>query len=258
MAASKWAWFYSGDQNLLEGSELTWFSCGGEKFLVLVCRSKLNCILCGSIGVDLILEWGSNWLDFSTGVEIISIFVWGVEFDLVTVLGWKVKWFLCGGSKLTVCGPKLTCFECDDRLTCFLCGRWWSKLTRFLHVGRKSLGFSVNIKVDLVSVWLVDIDLVSVSEIELDFIRDRNWFVVAGGRKWLGFSIWIEIGLVWWCSTANRYGVLTYRCVCYVLEDHSVNVDLLAQWFLLYKQAEEARASNSSQGWLSSSVVYPL
>ena len=41
-------------------------------------------------------------------------------------------------------------------------------------MGRKSLGFSVNIKVDLVSVWLVDIDLVSVSEIELDFIRDRN------------------------------------------------------------------------------------
>ena len=35
----------------------------------------------------------------------------------------------------------------------------------------------MSIKLDLVSVWLVDIDLISVSGIELDFIRDRNRFV---------------------------------------------------------------------------------
>ena len=53
------------------------------------------------------------------------------------------------------CGPKLTCFECDDRLTWFLCG-WWSKLTRFLDAGRKSLGFSVSIEIDLVlSRWSI-------------------------------------------------------------------------------------------------------
>ena len=75
--------------------------------------------------------------------RILLGFSLGVESDLV----------LCGGSQLTVCGPKLTCFKCDDRLTWFLCGLWWSKLTRFLDAGRKSLGFSVSIEIDLVSVW---------------------------------------------------------------------------------------------------------
>ena len=46
-------------------------------------------------------------------------FVWGIEFGLVLVLGSKVTSFRCGGSKLTVCGPKLNCFERHDRLTCF-------------------------------------------------------------------------------------------------------------------------------------------
>ena len=74
------------------------------------------------------------------------------------------------GSKLTVCRPKLTCFECDSRLICFL--RWWrrSKLARFLDAGRKSLGFILSIEVDLVFVWVVDIDLISVWGIELDLI----------------------------------------------------------------------------------------
>ena len=57
---------------------------------------------------------------------------------------------LCGGSKLTVCGPKLTCFECDDRLTWFLRALWSSKLTRFLDAGLKSLGFGVRIEIDVV------------------------------------------------------------------------------------------------------------
>ena len=42
-----------------------------------------------------------------------------------------MTYFLSGGSKLTVCEPKLTCFKCHDPLTWFLCGWWWSKLTRF-------------------------------------------------------------------------------------------------------------------------------
>ena len=44
----------------------------------------------------------------------------------------------------------------------------WSKLTRFLDMGRKSLGFSIRIEIDMVFVWVVDIDLVSVWGIELD------------------------------------------------------------------------------------------
>ena len=74
------------------------------------------------------------------------------------------------GSKLTVCGPKLTCFECDGRLIWFLGGWRWSKLARFLDAGRKSLGFSVSIEIDLVFVWVVDIDLISVCGIDFDLI----------------------------------------------------------------------------------------
>ena len=86
----------------------------------------------------------------------------GTEFDLILVLGSKVTCFLCGGSTLIVCGPKLACLECDDQFTWFLCGRWWSTLTRFLDAGRKSLGFNVSVGIDLVFVWVVDIYLISV------------------------------------------------------------------------------------------------
>ena len=63
----------------------------------------------------------------------------GIEFDLVLVLVPKVTCFLCGGSKLNVCGPKLTFLGFDDQLTWFL-REWWSKLTRFLDAGGKSHG----------------------------------------------------------------------------------------------------------------------
>ena len=101
------------------------------------------------------------WLSFS---------VW-IESDM----------FLCGGSKLTACGPKATCFKCHDRLTSFLCG--WSKFTPFWDAGRKSLGFisSVSIEIDLVFVWVVDIDLISVWGVEIDLIS---------------FSLGIEIDMV--------------------------------------------------------------
>ena len=60
-----------------------------------------------------------NSIDFSAGVKIDLIFVWvvdmglflvwghkkwhsfrvGIEIDLISVLGSKLYWFLCGGSK---------------------------------------------------------------------------------------------------------------------------------------------------------------
>ena len=94
----------------------------------------------------------------------------GIDVDMVLVLGSKVICFWFGGSKLTVCGPELTCCECDDRWTCFLCGWWRSKLTRALDAGRKSLGFSVSIENGLVFIWVVDIDLIPVWAIELDLV----------------------------------------------------------------------------------------
>ena len=113
------------------------------------------------------IEWGSNRLDFGSGVKKHDFCVRD-RIDLVLVLGSTVKCFRCGELKLTICGPKLTCFKCDDGLAWFMCGRWWSKLTRFLDAGRKSLGFSVSIEVHMVFVWVEGVDLISVWGIEHD------------------------------------------------------------------------------------------
>ena len=68
------------DLNWVYGSELAWFLRGDREIL---CRSKLTWLLCGGIEIDLLLEWGSNGLDCSSGVESNLIFVGGIEFDLV-------------------------------------------------------------------------------------------------------------------------------------------------------------------------------
>ena len=39
-----------------------------------------------------------------------------------------------------------------------------------LDAGRKSLGFSVSIEIDLILVWVVDINLISVRGFEVDLI----------------------------------------------------------------------------------------
>ena len=54
--------------------------------MVLVRGSNLTRFLCGGIEIDLILEWGSNWLDFISGVKINLIFVRGIEIDRVCVV----------------------------------------------------------------------------------------------------------------------------------------------------------------------------
>ena len=119
---------------------MTWFFRGGKKYLVLVFGSKLTC--------------------FCVEASKVTPFYSDDGIGLISIVASKSSRFLRGGSKLTECGPKLTCFECDGRLIRFLCG-WLSKLTRFSNVGRKSLGFSVGIEVDFV-VWVVDCDLISV------------------------------------------------------------------------------------------------
>ena len=47
--------------------------------------SKLTWFLCRGVEIGSILEWRSNWLDYSDAVDSYLIFVWGVEFDLVLV-----------------------------------------------------------------------------------------------------------------------------------------------------------------------------
>ena len=98
------------------GSNLTWILCrdrnwlgcvGVGKYLVLVSGLKLGWFLCRGIEIDLVIEWGSNWLHFS-GVEIELIFVWRIEFHFVLVLGSKLTCF-CAGGRGWLRGPKMTC-----------------------------------------------------------------------------------------------------------------------------------------------------
>ena len=139
-------------------------------------------------------------------------------------------------------------WECDDRLTWFLCGWWRSKLTRFFRIRAANR---------LVLVWASKLTwLLSSCRYWLDFsVVDQTWpdfslgigidlFCVWGSKMSWFYSIWIDIDLdlVWRCSTAYIYGVLTDRWVCYVLESHSVTVDWVAQWFILYKRTKEVHA----------------
>ena len=88
-------------------------------------------------------------------------------------------------------------------------------ITLVLYAGQKSPNFSVSIEIDfvwvggrnwlefsvgdetwlylgvqsgedLVLVWVVEIDLISVNGLELTRL-------LCGGRKWLGFSVWTDI-----------------------------------------------------------------
>ena len=63
-------------------------------------------------------------------------------------------------------------------------------MTRFLDAGLRSLGFGVSIEIDLVSVWVVDTNLISVWEINHYFSSVQGseliWFE-SGDRKQLGF-----------------------------------------------------------------------
>ena len=135
---------------------------GLDKYLVSVSVSQLPSFLCGGIEIDLISEWGSNWLDFRRWAEINLIFVLEIELDLVLVLGSKVTCFLCGRSKLTVCGLKLTYFESDDRLIWFCVS----------DGGQNWLGFCM---------W-------AVNRLVLVWASKLTWFCM-GGRCWLDFNV---------------------------------------------------------------------
>ena len=47
----------------------------------------------------------------------------------------------------------------------------------------------MGVEIDLIAVWGIELDLISVSGSEL------TWFL-CGGRKILGFSVWMKIKLV--------------------------------------------------------------
>lgn len=145
------------------GSELTTgrVFCGGRK--IRVSGSKQVGFLFRGIGkIDLLLEWGSNWLNFSGGFEMYLILVPRIEFDFDLGLGSKWTCFcarglnwLCAGRNwhafsgvinwfdFCVCcrswlSPRMRAancvvFVCALKLTWFLWG--CSKLTWFQCVG---------------------------------------------------------------------------------------------------------------------------
>ena len=120
----------------------------------------------------------------------------------------------------------------------------------FLLTGRKSLGFVWASKLTWFFVWAVDVDLVLVWGIELRSISVQGselFFLCLGVKielvysicmgSWLGYCVMFDRKLI--------NGVLTGRCACYVLQDPSVTVDWVAQWFVLDKRTAEVRVSKS-------------
>ena len=95
----------------VQGSELTWFWCGGreslgftrsiESNLVSVWGLKLTCFLC----------WVEDDLVFVLRSKL-TWFMCGIELHLISVKGSKLTWFQCGGGRYVVWRSKLTCFWC--------------------------------------------------------------------------------------------------------------------------------------------------
>ena len=145
-----------------------------------------------------------NWIGFSVGIEI-AIFVLGVETDFVFVCMPVVMSFSSMDRNSLGFGAGIAIdlyFWCRAKMSCFnvtLFSFEESKLTCFMYTGRKSLDSSVRIEINFVLVWVVEIGLILMSGIELDFISVQGswltWFL-CGGRKWLGFTVWIEISFV--------------------------------------------------------------
>ena len=73
----------------------------------------------------------------------------------------------------------------------------WSKLALFKCGGWHLTWFQCRYETDLVVVWVTKIDLISVNGSKL------TWFL-CGGRKWLVFSVWIEINSFFVPGHQNR------------------------------------------------------
>ena len=166
---------------LLWGSMLTFFLCRDRnwlgfcvvvtKSLVLVCGSKFTWFFCGGIEIDLVLEWGSN--DLGSGVEMNLIFGLGIESQLVFVFGSKMTCLSDGDWNRHYAGRHYFILSVTVDLFGICAGGggrnwlgfWMRAANRFAF-----FFFNVSIKIDLVFVWMVDTDLISVSGIQLDLI----------------------------------------------------------------------------------------
>ena len=89
------------------------------------------------------------------------VFTCEIEIDLVIASGSNLTCFLCGGQNRL-----RFCVKAKDYLVLI----YGSKLPWFRYASRKSLGFSVSIELDVVFVWVVEIELSSLWGTELDLI----------------------------------------------------------------------------------------
>ena len=84
-------------------------------------------------------------------------------------------------------------------------------MTWFSYAGRKSLGFSVSIEIDLLLVWVIEIALISVWGWNLTSFQWRDvigLLFCVGGRNWIDFSAGIGIDLVsMWRSKMTSFSV---------------------------------------------------
>ena len=194
----------------------SWFQCGGSEVTFFSVGIRIDLVLCG----------GWRWLSFVIrGHRNWPVFRVGIAIDLIPGLGSRLTWSFCGESKLTSfsCGDRnwpSVCVRAGKHMvlegvsTDLLFVRVVA-ITLVLYAGQKSPNFSVSIEIDfvwvggrnwlefsvgdetwlylgvqsgedLVLVWVVEIDLISVNGLELTRL-------LCGGRKWLGFSVWTDI-----------------------------------------------------------------
>ena len=133
------------------------FSVGDRSWLAISVGSRVGLVLCGGLKW-LGLESGSNLPWFSCGVmQNRLIFRVGIEIYLTSVLGSKLTWCYVGEINwLAFSGRNV-----------FVRG---SKLTLFLCAGRRLLILGVTVAINWVFVMVIKLDLLSVWGIQLDLI----------------------------------------------------------------------------------------
>ena len=176
--------------------------CGIEIDLALESGSNLTCFLCG----------GQNRLRFCVRAENCLVLIYGSNLTCFLAWGSELTWFLCAGRKWLVFGvgidwPSLCaggrnwlgfCMLAENHLVLV----WTSNLTCFFCVGGP---------IDLISLLGIELDLMSAygSELTWFLCGGRKWLglsvcieidlVYVGDRTWVNFSlaIGIDLALVW-------------------------------------------------------------
>ena len=88
-----YVWGNEIDLTSISGSELTWYLCRCRKWPVFNVGLEIGLFCVGASKFSRVKSGDRNWLDISVGVDSILVFVWVVEFDLISVDGRQLTWF---------------------------------------------------------------------------------------------------------------------------------------------------------------------